>query len=253
MGRAAPDDGSKSSSRTRANAEALPGIATGPRFARYLTRVPEHGETVDTVADILREAVLDGVLQPSTWLREKELAQELSVSRTPVREALRRLAAEGLVTIVANQGAMVASMTIEDILEVYAVRENLEGLAARLAARRRSPEDLERLEDALELMRRVIADGRTSELASLNLAFHKVIREASANRLLERFLGQVEHAVRRFGATTFQVPGRAEEAVEEHGRIVEAIAAGDTEEAERLALDHMRRARELRIRMMLER
>lgn len=228
-------------------------IPPSSRFARYLRSVAEHGKTTDTVVEILREAIFDGVLQPSTWLREKELAQELSVSRTPVRDALRRLAAEGLVTIVVNQGAMVASMTIEDILEVYAVRENLEGLAAGLAARRRSPEDLERLEEALELMGRSIADGRTSELASLNLAFHKVIREAAANRLLERFLGQVEHAVRRFGTTTFQVPGRAEEAVEEHGRIVEAIAAGDAEEAERLALDHMRRARELRIRMLLER
>jgi DNA-binding GntR family transcriptional regulator len=216
--------------------------------------VPEHGKTVDIVVEILREAILDGVLKPSAWLRETELAQELSVSRTPIREAFRRLAAEGLVDITAHQGAMVAPMTIDNILEVYVVRENLEGLAARLAARHRSPEHLSRLERALEEMRRAIAGGKASaELASLNLMFHKVIREASANHLLERFLGQVEHAVRRFGATTFQSPGRAEEAVEEHGRIVEAIAAGDAEGAEKFALDHMQRARELRIRMLLDR
>ena len=253
MARTVTGDESNKLLRADTAADPSPDAASESRFTRYLTRVPKHGSTVDAVADILREAVLDSVLQPSEWLREMELAQELSVSRTPVREALRRLASEGLVVIAANQGAMVAPMTIEDILEVYAVRENLEGLAARLAAKNRTTEHVEGMKVALEQMRQAVANERISELAHLNLVFHRAVREASENRLLERFLGQVEHGVRRFGDTTLRLPGRAEETLKEHGRIVEAIAAGDTEAAENCSINHMRRARELRISMLLER
>ena len=228
-------------------------VVTESRFAKYLTRVPERGKTVDLVADVLREAILDGALNPSEWLREMEIAQELSVSRTPVREALTRLSSEGLAVVVANQGAMVAPMTIEDILEVYTVRENLEGLAARLAAKKRSREHLEHLEEALERMRHAVADNRVLDLVHLNLAFHRAIRDSSENRLLSRFLGQVEHGVRRFGATTLGLPGRAQETLEEHDRILEAITVGDAERAKKFAIDHMRRARELRISMLLDR
>jgi DNA-binding GntR family transcriptional regulator len=146
---------------------------------------------------------------------------------------------------------MVSRMGVEDILEVYVVRENLEGLAARLAARHRSRAHLNQLEDVLSLMARNV-EGPPKDLADLNIVFHKIIRQAAANGHLNRFLSQVEYAVRRFGRTTFEVPGRAEEVVEEHRHIVEAVAAGDAEAAERLAIEHMRRAPELRIKMLIE-
>ena len=136
---------------------------------------------------------------------------------------------------------------MEDILEVYVVRENLEGLAAR----HRSQAHLDHLEDVLSRMARN-AEGPPKDLADLNIAFHRIIRLAAANGHLNRFLSQVEYAVRRFGCTPFEVPGRAGEALEEHRHIVEAVAAGDAEAAERLANEHMRRARELRIKMLIE-
>ena len=199
----------------------------------------------------MREAILDGALRPPAWLRELELARELGVNRTPVREALKRLSGEGLVTITARQGAMVSPMTVEDILEVYVVRENLEGLATRLAARYRWQQQVSELEDMLPRMTRATAEGRPVDLANLNISFHKVIRKAAANHYLDRFLTQGEFAVRRFGRTT-SVPGRTEEAMEEHHRIVEALTAGDAQAAECLATEHMRRARELRIRMLID-
>lgn len=223
------------------------------RFAPYLIAVPEHGGTTDAVADILREAIFDGTLQSSVWLREKELAQELSVSRTPIREALRRLAAESLVIITPHQGATVAPVTLEFILEVYAVRENLEGLAARLAAKHRSEEHLEQLEKTQGHMRQAAAADKEQieMLTRTNLAFHKAVRRASGNRYLNQFLTQVEYAVRRFGRSTLEMPGRPEEALEEHDRIVDAIVAGDADAAEEHARGHMQRARELRIQMLL--
>jgi DNA-binding GntR family transcriptional regulator len=138
---------------------------------------------------------------------------------------------------------MVSRVAVEDVLEVYVVRENLEGLAASLAARHRSQQQLDRLEDILSRMARATSERSPADLADLNLSFHKVIRKAAANHYLDHLLTRVEFAVRRFGRTTFEVPGRAEEAVEEHRRIVEALRAGDAQAAERLATEHKRRAR----------
>jgi DNA-binding GntR family transcriptional regulator len=97
---------------------------------------PTRGSVPEAVAGAHREAILDGVLEPGACLREAEVARELKVSRTPVRDAFRTLAAEGLVNINANQGAVVSPMTSDDLLELYVMREALEALAARLAARR---------------------------------------------------------------------------------------------------------------------
>lgn len=233
-----------------ANRKPLEGSGARSRFERYLREVPEHGQTSDRVAEILREAILDGVLPPSYWLREKELANELSVSRTPIREALRRLSMEGLVVITAHQGAMVVPLTMEDILQVYAVRESLEGLASRLAAKNRTEEHIEQLTEALRKMKDA-AQGDASELARLNLEFHKIVRQATKNQLLDRFLLQVEQAVRRFGSTTFEFPEWVEDSIEEHSQIIEAIKERDGEKAERLATEHMRHARRLRVHMLL--
>lgn len=222
------------------------------RFAGYLHAVPKRGRMTEAVTEVLKEAILDGVLPPSMWLREKELAAELSVSRTPIREAFGRLAVEGLVVISANQGAMVAPITLDDILEMYVVREDLEGSAARLAARRRSPEHIDRLEAVLQEMEQAVEENRVSDLPRMNLEFHAVIRRAASNRFLERFLSQIEQSVRRFDRTTFEMSGRKWSALDEHRKIVQAIIECDPEKAEQLATAHMRSARKLRIRMLTE-
>jgi DNA-binding GntR family transcriptional regulator len=215
----------------------------------YLRALPRHGSTTDAVTDALREAILDGVLAPTTWLREDELARELSVSRTPVREALRRLGDEGLTSRAANRGTRVAKMTLDDVLAVYLVRENLEGLAARTAAVNTPPGLVESLLDVHRRM--AAAAGDVPVLSRLNLEFHRLLRKGSGNSYLERFLTQVEHAVRRFGRSTYESPERSRQALEEHRGIVEAIAAGDPDAAERSAVRHMRRAREARLRQMI--
>ncbi|WP_081736747.1 GntR family transcriptional regulator [Arthrobacter sp. MA-N2] len=212
---------------------------------------PEHGSMTDAVTDALREAILSGALAPPAWLREDDLAQTLCVSRTPVREALRRLSDEGLTQRVANRGTVVAQMSIDEILAVYAVRESLEGLAARTAAIRRPAGLVDALTAVHREMEGQVNDSR--RLAELNLQFHRLIRDASGNPYLERFLTQVEHAVRRFGRTTYDSEGRSVESLKEHYAILEAIAAGDADRAEEQAVAHMRRAREVRVKQMLAR
>lgn len=218
----------------------------------YLPRGTARGRTTDAVTDALREAILDGVLAPSFWLREDEIAQALQVSRTPVREALRRLADEGLVVKTAHHGTVVAQLSLEDVLALYVVRENLEGLAARLAAVRCPPGLVEALERIQDEMRRSAAAGEMKTLAQQNLAWHRTLRDAAANSYLGRFLSQVEHAVRRLPFSTLAHSGRADEVIAEHDAVIRAIEARDGDTAEEAAKTHMRRAREIRLASLLE-
>lgn len=203
------------------------------------------------MTEALREAILDGALVPSTWLREDEIAEVFGVSRTPVRDAIRRLADEGLAIKTAHQGAVVASLSIEDILALYVVREDLEGVAARLAAVRCTPELLERLNATHTRMQKGADHAEPRKLAQLNLEFHRTLRLAAGNPYLDRFLAQVEQAVRRLPGTTFAEPGRTAEALAEHQAIIDAVIAHDTSAAEAAAKAHMRRARELRLSVLL--
>jgi DNA-binding GntR family transcriptional regulator len=230
-------------------------IASAPPPAlavrRYLPPGTVRGRTTDAVTDALREAILDGVLAPSTWLREDELAGALEVSRTPVREALRRLAVEGLAVKTAHHGTVVAPLSIEDVLALYVVREDLEGLAARLAAVRCPAGLVQRLDEVGSQMRGAAQQEDTDGLARLNLLWHRVVREAAANTYLDRFLGQVEHAVRRLPTSTFAQHGRAAEVLAEHDAVTRAIEARDGDAAERAAKAHMHRAREIRLAVLL--
>lgn len=216
----------------------------------YRRRFAHLNRATDIVYSALREAILDGILAPGTWLREEMLAREFGVSRTPVREALQQLRREGLVTDSPHQGVFVGRLTVEDILAIYVVRESLEGLAARLAAMRATPEDCAKLEALIEAMRAVENDPST--LAELNLRFHAEVRRVAGNAYLDRFLTQIEHAIRRFGQTTLTYPGRPKQAITEHEAIVDAIRAHDPERAEAEAIRHMHEARELRLRMLIE-
>jgi DNA-binding GntR family transcriptional regulator len=211
-----------------------------------------HGSTTDAVTDALREAILDGRLPPSTWLREDELSRQLNVSRTPVREALRRLTDEQLTVREAHRGTVVAPMSIDDVLAVYMVRELLEGMAARMTARRRPAGIVEELSGIQREMETAAEARDIPLLVRLNIDFHRVLRAASGNPYLARFLVQVEHAVRRFGVSTFEDESRTEALLAEHRAIVEAVAAGDPDLAEAKAFEHVRAARDTRIRAILD-
>ncbi len=234
----------------------VPGVVVPPgglpneAMARYFAGTPTRGRTTEAVSDALREAILDGVLPPSTWLREDELAATFNVSRTPVREALRRLADEGLAVKTAHHGTVVAPLSMDDILALYVVREDLEGLAARLAAVRCPPETLARLRAVHAEMEDSAAREDAPSLVRQNLAFHRLIREAAGNSYLERFLTQVEHAVRRV-PSSFRRPGRPTGVVAEHAAVLAAIEARDGDAAERAARQHMHSAREVRLAALL--
>ena len=230
---------------------AAPLEAPAEGLRAYLREGAVRGRTTEDVTSALREAILDGFLSPSTWLRESDLAEAFKVSRTPIREALQRLADEGLAVKTAHHGAMVASLSLEDVLALYVVREDLEGLAARLAAVRCPPGLVDQLDEINSAMRDAVKQGDITVLAKLNLTWHRALRTGAANPYLERFLNQVEHAVRRLPATTLVHPGRSEEVLAEHDAIARAVQARDGDAAEREARAHMRRAREIRLAVLI--
>jgi DNA-binding GntR family transcriptional regulator len=227
--------------------DAPPMILRDDTLRQYLEKAPEHGSTTDAITDALREAILDGRLPPSAWLREDDLARQLLVSRTPVREALRRLSDEQLTVRSAHKGTIVAPMSLDDVLAVYAVRETLEGLAARMTAARQPPGIVEALFEAHGQMTAAVERENYALARQLNLDFHRLLRDGTGNAYLQRFLVQVEYAVRRFESSTLEAPGRASAALAEHQGIITAVAAGDVDLAAQRATEHMRRAREVRI------
>jgi DNA-binding GntR family transcriptional regulator len=220
------------------------------RLTEYREQFIDLERATDVVRETLREAILDGHLAPGTWLREEEIARELGVSRTPVREALQQLTAIELIEFKPHQGAVVSRLTSDDILAIYVVREALEGISARLAAVRATQEDIEDLRQILAQMEERAANNDAEALADLNLAFHARMRRISTNRYLDRFLTQVEQAVRRFGRTTYRYTKRAPDSIAEHHAIVDAIADHNPEQAEAHAVHHMRQARQLRLQMI---
>lgn len=207
------------------------------------------GSTADAVHDAIAEGILTLALPPGWRLGEERLASLFSVSRTPVREALMRLESESLVTRNRRSGLVVAGITREQIIELYVVREALDGIAARLAARVRTPADLIAMERFNSAVAAAADPLDKPRLMTANVGFHHALASASRNDLLLRFVDQVHQRVRRFRSSTLQEPGRALVAVEEHRAIIEAIRAHDEVAAEEAAIHHMREVFEARMVM----
>src|SRR6185312_12400137 len=167
-------------------------------------------------------------------------------SRTPVREAILKLESEGLAERLPRRGLVVARITREEVLEVYAVREVLDGLSARLAAAGILPAELDHLAWLNDRLRAAAEAGNAKAMIGLNIEFHEAICLAGRNSLLLEFLRRIHEWVRRFQDTTMSAPRRGLQAVAEHEALIEALRRRDAESAERLAREHMSRARRIR-------
>jgi DNA-binding GntR family transcriptional regulator len=196
----------------------------------------------DLVTRELRRRILVGDLAPGERLVEERLAELLGVSRNPVREAMRVLAAEGFVEVTPRRGAAVARLSAGEAEELFDVRMALEGLAARLAARKRSPGAIERLRSLLERARAAVDTGDLSGVADLNTEFHAAVVDAAGNAYLNLV---VEPMLRRAQWVFLQTAdARAPHSWTEHVGLLDAIVAGDEAAAEEHAMAHVAAARE---------
>lgn len=193
--------------------------------------------TANLAYERLKRRIVEVELRPGERLIERDLAAELEVSRIPLREALRLLAAEGLVVLVPGRGALVSPFTPDDVRDLFDVRESLEALAARLAAERADAEGLARLRACMERAREAIARDDRAAIAAANADFHHELVAISGNALLADLMRPLDARLHRlFRLTSDRDPGRQSE---EHAELYEAIAAGDPGRAAEHALRHV--------------
>lgn len=212
-----------------------------------------HGTVLSsTAADyaylMLREGIEIGRFLPGRRMREVELAEWLGVSRTPIRQALSRLHAEGMLALAPRQGLVVQSLDRRGVAELYELRMTLEGMAARLAAASASRGEIAGLERLVDAERNLGSEPRAP--VRHNRAFHQAIYEAAHNRFLLRTMRSITDALDLLGQSTLLEPGRQEAARREHEEIVAAIAAGDQSRAELLARRHIDAGLALRVGQM---
>ena len=202
----------------------------------------------DVVFQTLRQAILRGELKPGERLMEIHLAQKLGVSRTPVREAIRKLEKEGLVTIEPRRGAYASQISTDDMVEILEVRQNMEGLAAFFAASRMKPEQMRELEDVSKKYNQAVADGNMQDMITYDTRFHRIIVESCNNKILVQMIEQLQELVLRFRYIYYDNFRRAENMPEEHQTILEAIENGDADAARQAADIHIDRLKDLIIR-----
>lgn len=188
----------------------------------------------------VRERILSGVYRKGEELRENTLAEELGVSRTPVREALRQLELEGLVKIRPNRGAEVVGISLDDVEEIYEIRYLLEGLCAKWAAKNITDEQLGELEENIYLSDFHANKGNYEQSVELDNRFHEIIYEASNSRVLNHVLSDFHQYVQRVRKVSLSAPKRALTSNEEHRHIVEALRKHDGDMAEKQAMEHMK-------------
>jgi len=186
--------------------------------------------------------ILNGKYKPGESLIETKLSEELGVSRTPVREAIRQLELEGLVHSIPNKGAVVKGVSTQDIEDIYTIRTLIEGLAARWAAENITTEELEELKEAVELEEFYTLKNDTVHLLQYDSKFHDIIFRASKSKPLMHTLRSFHHYVQRARGMSLNTPGRAQKVLEEHRAILKAIEARNADMAEKLITEHVRNA-----------
>ncbi len=190
----------------------------------------------------LQNDILNGKYQPGESLIETRLSDELGVSRTPIREAIRQLELEGLVQSIPNKGAIVTGISAKDIEDIYTIRMMIEGLAARWTTEKITQEELDELKETIELEEFYTLKNDTEHLLRFDSKFHEIIFKASKSRPLMHMLSTFHHYVQRARNISMSSPGRAQKALEEHKAILKAIMERDADMAERLTTEHVRKA-----------
>jgi len=204
----------------------------------------DRRKVTDWVYEELKDAIVDLRLAPGEPLREATLAEQLGVSKTPIRQALTMLEQEGLVETTSFKGAVVAGYSRQDLLEIYELRELLENAAARAAAASMSKDDRARLDRISRESHRLRRGNDAASLAALVSEFDDVLFDQVQNTRIRALIENLRAHLTRIGHLTEGIPGRIEASVDEHEKIVKAIAARDQDLAEQYMREHIRSVRD---------
>ena len=207
--------------------------------------IQNHRPLREIVYEELKLLILTGKISPGMRLMEEELAEDMGVSRTPIREAIRKLEKEGLITIEPRRGAYVSQISTNDMVEILEVRQNMEGLAAALAAARMTDEEKAKLRQIALDYEIAVESGDMAEMIKCDTKFHHFIVEATKNKILIQMVEQLQELVLRFRYIYYDNFKRGEYMPIEHKAIYEAISSGDSETAKKSADIHIERLKEM--------
>jgi len=179
----------------------------------------------------LKYAIIQDKIKPGSRLSELKIAKQMGISRTPVREAIHKLSSEGFVELLPNQGITISKISVKDLEEVLNIRSVLDGLAARLAARKIKSKDINKLETIIEEMKAKSAEKNIPRYIDLSSQFQGIILKLTGNKRLEKIRSNLNDLSFRFSAQSLEVPGRFDISIQEHEQILEALKKGDEENA----------------------
>ena len=203
-----------------------------------------HRPLREIVYEELKREILVGEISPGTRMMEIELADEMGVSRTPVREAIRKLEKEGLVTIEPRKGAYASDVSIKDMVDVLEVREDLEAMAAAMAAQKVNKDEKQALIEATMEYKEAVESERTEDIIRCDEKFHQLIVNYSGNKTLIQLFSQVQELALRFRYLYYDDFSRYEKMPMEHREIEEAILSGDYEKARVAAGEHVKKLKQ---------
>jgi DNA-binding GntR family transcriptional regulator len=201
------------------------------------------------VAERLRQRIFAHELTPGTWIDEQKLAEQYGISRTPLREALKVLASEGLVDLKPRRGCYVTEISRQDLDDIFPLMALLEGRCAADAVARAKPIEIRELKKIHETLENTARDGRIDAFFEANQAFHKRIQELANNRWLLSVIQDLRKVLKLSRLHSLSLEGRLEQSLDEHRAIMAAFEAGDAAKAEQLMHDHLLSGREALVKM----
>ncbi|MEA1975960.1 MAG: GntR family transcriptional regulator [Bacillota bacterium] len=211
----------------------------------YMSIIDENNSKkslTSLIFDKIRDDILNDRYKLGDKLVESKLADELRVSRTPVREALKQLELDGLVESIPNRGVIVKGLTDQDIYDIYSVRVSIESIAAELAVERMSESELKELEDIIDLMEFFTMKNDANKIFELNTQFHEKIYSCTKSRYLEHMLKDFQIFIKSTRLESLKTEGRLPTAMIEHKMILEAFKNRDKEEAKKCITQHIKSA-----------
>ena len=188
---------------------------------------------------VLKTEIVKGFLEPGTKLLENKIAEEMHVSRTPVREAMQKLVAEGFVKTTPNQTLIVTEVSLEDVKDVLQIREVLEGLAARIAAKKITRQEIDELKEIVTKMGLYVTKKDLTSYCKVDDEFHNLILNVCGNKWIIQIRDNLGSFIYRFRIKSLSVPGRLRCSLEEHQKIMESLQKHNSEEADKLSQIHM--------------
>ncbi len=204
----------------------------------------------DMVFDVLMNAIMQGQLSPGERLLEVQLADEMGVSRTPVREAIRRLELEGFVVMVPRKGAYVAGLSIDDVESVYEIRTALETLAVRLAAQRMEAADYEQLDELAGKMQQTWQEGDVDNWVNLDARFHELLYTFSRNERLISMMSNIMEQLSRYRIISLANVEVRQNSLNEHQTLIEALKRRDSDAAADAAAHHIENTKQSLVNML---